>query len=64
MAFTAKFVYMAHHFILEWLNPFDLKVDGEGWWFEHSCVIVVGVLVRRGCEKHFLALAISAPRTG
>ena len=24
------------------LNPFDLRVDREGWWFEHSCVIVVG----------------------
>ena len=19
-----------------YLNPFDLKVDSEGWWFEHS----------------------------
>ena len=31
-----KFVYMAHHFILLRLNPFDLRVDWEGWWFEHS----------------------------
>ena len=36
MAFTGKFVYMANHFILLWLNPFDLRVDREGWWFEHS----------------------------
>ena len=36
MAFTGKFVYMAHHFILLRLNPFDLRVDREGWWFEHS----------------------------
>ena len=30
------FVYMAHHFILLRLNPFGLRVDREGWWFEHS----------------------------
>ena len=36
MAFTGKFLYMAHHFILLWLNPFDLRVDREEWWFEHS----------------------------
>ena len=36
MAFTGKFVYMAHHFILLLLNPSDLRVDKEGWWFEHS----------------------------
>ena len=36
MTFTSKFVYMAHHFILLRLNPFDLRVDKEGWWFEHS----------------------------
>ena len=27
---------MAHHFILLRLNPFGLRVDREGWWFEHS----------------------------
>ena len=26
-----KFVYMAHHFILLQLNPFDLRVDRVGW---------------------------------
>ena len=31
-----KFVYMAHHFIMLRLNPFDPRVDREGWWFEHS----------------------------
>ena len=36
MAFTGKFVYMAHHFILLRLNPFGLIVDREGWWIEHS----------------------------
>ena len=25
---------MAHHFILLRLNPFDLRVDREGWWFK------------------------------
>ena len=36
MTYTAKFVYMAHHFILLKLNPIGLRVDSEGWWFEHS----------------------------
>ena len=36
MTFTGKFVYMAHHFILLRLNPLDLKVEREGWWFDHS----------------------------
>ena len=40
---------MAHHFILLRLNPFDLRVDRERCWFEHSCVIVAGLLVSRGC---------------
>ena len=31
-----KFVAMAHHFILLRFNPFDLRVDKMGWWFEHS----------------------------
>ena len=31
MAFTGKFVYMAHYFILLWLNPFGLRVDRRGW---------------------------------
>ena len=49
VAFTGIFVYMAHHFILLWLNPFDLRVDREEWWFEHSRVILAGLLVSRGC---------------
>ena len=36
MTFFGKFVYMAHHFILLWLNPFGLMVDREEWWFEYS----------------------------
>ena len=42
------YIYV-HHFILLRLNPFDLSVVWEGWWFEHSCVIVAGLLVSRGC---------------
>ena len=30
------YLYMAHHFILLRLNPFGLRVDREGWWFEQS----------------------------
>ena len=39
---------MAHHFILLWLSLFELRVDREGWWFEHSvswlqvCLSAVG----------------------
>ena len=36
MTSTGIFVCVAHHFILLWLNPFGLRVDSEGWWFEHS----------------------------
>ena len=45
MAVTGKFVYMVHLLILLWLNPFDLSVDRDEWWF----VIVASLLVRRGC---------------
>ena len=36
MISTSKLVYMAHHFIFLRLNPFGLRIDKEGWWFEHS----------------------------
>ena len=36
MACTGQFLYVAHHFILLRLNPFDLRVDREGQWIEHS----------------------------
>ena len=36
MTSTGKFLCMAHHFVLLRLNPFGLKVDREGWLFEHS----------------------------
>ena len=31
---NGKFLYMDHHFILLWLNPFKIRVDEERWWFE------------------------------
>ena len=36
MTFTDKFVYIAHYFILLGINYFGLRVDLEGFWFEHS----------------------------
>ena len=27
---------MPHHLTLLQLNPFELSVDRDGWWFEHS----------------------------
>ena len=30
------YIYIARHFILLRLNPFDLRVDKEGRWFEYS----------------------------
>ena len=36
MTFTGIFVYMSHYFILLRLNLFGLRVDREGWCFEHS----------------------------
>ena len=31
VAFTGKFLYIAHHLILLQLIPFDFSVDREGW---------------------------------
>ena len=36
MAFTGKFVYIAHHFILLRFNSFELSADREEWWFDDS----------------------------
>ena len=33
---TGKFLCMVHHFILLRLNLFGLRLDSDGWWFEHS----------------------------
>ena len=42
MAFTDKFLYIAHHFIFVPQNAFGLGVNREWWWFEHpvSCLRV------------------------
>ena len=57
---------MAHHFILLQLNPFDLRVDREGCWFEHLCHSC-----RFACQQRVLKtfpgpgyLAISTLRMG
>ena len=62
MAFAGKFLYIDHHFVLLWPNPFDLRIDRDGGL--NSRIIVVGLLVSRGCLKRVLAMAISAPRMG
>ena len=36
IAFTGKFVYIAHHFILLHFSRFDLSVITDGRWFDHS----------------------------
>ena len=36
MMYIYILLYVAHHFILLQLNLFGLRVDREGWWFEHS----------------------------
>ena len=34
--YAVKFHVLVHHFILLLFNPFDLRVDWERCWFEHS----------------------------
>ena len=48
---TGKLVHMAHHFILLRLNPFGLRVDREGWWFEHSMLNLRVWLSGEGAKK-------------
>ena len=45
---SMAFLYMVHHSILLWLNPFDLRGDKDGWLFENSCAIVAGFFVSTG----------------
>ena len=37
MAFTGKFLYMAHHFILQLLIPFDLRLSGTNGGLRTLC---------------------------
>ena len=53
-------VYIAHHFILLWLSPFDLSVDVEGWWFEHS-VSLLQVCLSAGGAKNVSRPWLSLP---
>ena len=41
---------MAYHFILLWLNLFELWLIGKDGGFEH-CVILAGLLVAEGAKK-------------
>ena len=50
---TVKFVYIANHFILLWLNSFDLSVESEGWWFEHSVSYLRVFLSAEGAKNVF-----------
>ena len=47
------YTYIAQHFILLRLNPFDLSVNREGSRFEHS-VSWLRVLLSADCAKTFL----------
>ena len=47
MSFACKFLYIDHQFILLRPNPFDLRIDRDGGL--SGRVIVVGLLVSRGC---------------
>ena len=48
----------AHHFILLWLNPLDLRVDREWWWFEHSVSQLWVWLSAEGAENIFFFFSI------
>ena len=63
MAFTAKFVYLAHHIIFLRLNPFDFRLIRRDGGLSTLCHICSFVCQQR-CSKSFLARAISAPRMG
>ena len=45
LAFTGKLVYIVHHFILLQFIPFELGVDIEGQWFEHSSGVIAAGLI-------------------
>ena len=36
MSLAGKFLYLAYHFNLLRLNPFELRVNRKEWWFEPS----------------------------
>ena len=65
MVFTGKFVYIAHHFTLLWLNPVDFRFDRVGRSFEHTVLKLRGFLSKEGAKivffigKFHLAMAQS-----
>ena len=58
LAFTGKFLYLAHNFILLGHNVSGFGVDREGWWFEHSVSwfwVWLSVGVARNVSWHWLS---------
>ena len=53
VAFTGKFVYMAHYFVLLWLNPFDFRIDRKGRCFEHPVSQLRVFLLAEGAKNVF-----------
>ena len=51
MTSSGKSVYMARHFILLGLNPFGLRADREGWWFEDSMSLLRVCLSAEGSKN-------------
>ena len=49
--YAVKFHVLVHHFILLLFNPFDLRVDWEGWWFEHSMSYLQVCLSAEGAKN-------------
>ena len=64
MKFTGTFVYMVHHFILLWLNPFGLRVDRDGWWFDPSVSVLRVCYCGEGALKTFPGLTYLCSEDG
>ena len=45
-------MYIAHHFMLLRLNPFDLSADRDGWRFEHSVSYLQVSLSAEGAKNN------------
>ena len=62
--YTGKFIYMTHFFILLQVNSFDLKVDREGFWFEHSVLQLWVSLSSEVALNCFIALGFLCSKDG
>ena len=51
MKSTVKFICMTHHFTLLRLNPFELRVHREAWWFENSMPYLRVVFSAEGAKN-------------